>query len=75
MRVDASLTLVLSGEPEKIGVNIDILIGLVTGTPTGAASPYPPKPYPARVGHKTRAGKPAVPQPSAGRPTHRVYLL
>ncbi|KAJ7867243.1 hypothetical protein B0H14DRAFT_2573000 [Mycena olivaceomarginata] len=34
--------------------------------------PYPPKPYPARVGYKTRAGKPAVPQPPAGRSTRRV---
>ncbi|KAJ7822988.1 hypothetical protein B0H14DRAFT_2598164 [Mycena olivaceomarginata] len=40
--------------------------------------PYPSNPYPARVGYKTRAGKPAVPQPPAGRltrcPTRRVYL-
>ncbi|KAJ7804355.1 hypothetical protein B0H14DRAFT_3153973, partial [Mycena olivaceomarginata] len=33
--------------------------------------PYPPNPYPARVGYKTRAGKPAVPQRPAGRPTRR----
>ncbi|KAJ7315203.1 hypothetical protein DFH08DRAFT_820804 [Mycena albidolilacea] len=40
--------------------------------------PYPSNPYPARVGYKTRAGKPTVPQPPAGRstrrPTRRVYL-
>jgi hypothetical protein len=65
-----------------IYIQLSVHVRIMSGTKVGHGYtrgyrqlnpyPYPPKPYPVRVGCKTRAGKPAVSQPPADRPTRRV---